>query len=479
MCLVLLTVTADVAVGAARAQEAALAPWNGPANVSDSSGQSTSPRIVADSQGVVHAIWLDDQAEGRTTILYAAFDDSGWTTPQDVLVTPGAVSASAPALGVDHAGNLHVVWHGGGSIWYSQVHVSQAGDPLAWQEPLLLIPDAAGVRSLDLATDGQRALIVAFAKSVGAGAGVHVVYSNDEGNDWEGPETVTWVALPDRMVDKPRLAIASDGTAHLTWTEHSWPEVFPPVGIAYARSARGDWQEWMSPESVADGPYDFPAIGLQGDSGVHVVWSGTGESRYKFHRASLDGGRQWGDVLIDQAVGGYQGMASVTQDAAGNVHWLQVGDISRRGVWLVHNQLRLGAWTGVSALLEDEVPREHALDAVSAVRLGNELHVLTSLPLPSGLASQRDIMHLWRLLDAPRDIPAEVPTAEDGAARPTSPASPTATPLDAAPTPGRATWADEAMDTGVSRRLLFGASLLPAVLIVAIVVWRRRRGVRA
>ncbi|MGQ0721444.1 MAG: hypothetical protein ACT4PE_07720 [Candidatus Eiseniibacteriota bacterium] len=112
----------------------------------------------ADAAGRVHAVWRS--ASAGTRILYAERDPlTGiWSSPIQVDVA-GAV-AGAPALSLDGAGRVHVVWpdsrNGGRALW---TRVREAGGAWGAESRLTRPADAADEPSLDAAPDGTLHLV--------------------------------------------------------------------------------------------------------------------------------------------------------------------------------------------------------------------------------------------------------------------------------------------------------------------------------
>ena len=114
--------------------------WSPPILVSDNATRATSPKMVADDQGRVHAFWsqpLETNAS-RTAIFYTRWDGERWTSPLPVLTSPSG-SAEQPEVVVSDDDRLMVIWLGElGEINFSQVNIDQAALSADWSTPITL-----------------------------------------------------------------------------------------------------------------------------------------------------------------------------------------------------------------------------------------------------------------------------------------------------------------------------------------------------
>ncbi len=396
--------------------------WSRPVNLSESEAQSTYPSIAADPAGGIHVIW--EEGEGQDdVIVYTRREGGRWTKPVDILINPGGGAASYPVLAADAYGYLHVVWKGGGTVYYSHAYAPVAGSARHWSEPKpLTSPDLyLNFPTLSVAPDGV--LHAAYAKQIGPDSGIYALRSTDRGEKWSPSTAIYQNPRADRLVDKPRLAAGPDGVVHAVWVESRYPEVFPPLGLRYARSTDGG-NTWSQPLVLADGPYDDPAILTLGRE-LHVVYSGTAEDRFKFHRWSSDGGRTWSDAWRDPEVGGLLGWPALVADGDRVLHWLMAGSIFEAGTdGLYYTTWSGESWTSGQVLLyHTSRVAQNMANISAAVSLGNELHVVVQVPLArkEGGGWQFDVFYLHRPLGASGRPPQTLPA-------PTERPSPTPTP---------------------------------------------------
>lgn len=385
--------------------------WGEAVNVSHSPNPSDAPSLAVDPSGRVHIVWAET-VNGNSLIYYSTSEDgNSWTTPLDILLTPGGGPAYIPVLKADDEGYLHIVWRGASSVYYSYAYAPAAASAHAWSEPQPISPAGHSPDFPDLAIDEQNALHVLYAHPVGNESGIYYLHSPGRAQPWFPATTVYVNPLEDRMVDKPRLAVAPDGTIHVVWAEYDYPNTFPPKGIRYARSTDGG-KTWIQAISLADGPYDDPAIAVRGTREVHVVWSGTASDRFKFHRWSADSGRTWSEIWRNLELGGLQGWPALIVDGGQDLHWLQVGEVFA----ISSDCLYYSAWGGTSwasgyILLPGIAHGQNPAFVSAAVGLEKELHVAVQYPLdlPTG-GWQTEIFYLRGHLDIPGRSPLPLPT---------------------------------------------------------------------
>lgn len=483
--IILLWLAVQASWPAPVAGQSATGGWDPPINLSNTTTHSQTPAIAADPSGRVHVVWSEEVESDQGAIYYSRLEGERWTPPVDVILAPGG-GIPAPALTADPEGYLHMAWGSGGSLYYSRAYAPVAGSARGWSEPRPLLVPQTNMGAPDIEASSAETVYVAYTEQIGEASGVYLIRSTDGGQQWGVPQLVHGNPRTDRMVDRARLAIAPDGTLHVVWVESNYPETFPPLGIRYASSHDGGYT-WSEALSLADGPYDWPEVIVRGQDEVHVVWSGTGSDRYKFHRWSGDGGASWFPVWRNTALGGLQGWPALVVDGDQTLHWIQVGDVfglppDNATPDKVYYQYWLdGSWSEGVIMLSGFTERNNLNFVAAVVALGRDLHVVVQVPLPVSNTYQWEIFWLHRTLDA-RGIPPRALAA------PT--ARPTATPVVSTPT----ATAKTETPTSVSTPAVFGITpppvtgsawspLLPglaavvilcAVTLVAVTLRRRR-----
>ncbi len=320
--------------------------WDSPVNLSNSETQSTNPSMAVDPSGVVHVVWSEETEDGRSFISYAQLSEGNWSPANEIAGSPNTEIADYPTLVADANGYLHLVWHGDATLYYSRAYAPQAGEAQSWSPPAALeyIQDNIGRPHLQI--DSVGVLHLVYPILLGSESGIYYMKSSDGGLNWSDPTSIYNNRRADRSIDMPRLAVsaAADGRLHVVWVESDYPETFPPIGIRYSSSSDGG-ETWSEATSLADGPYSFPEVITRGSDEVHMVYSGTGGDRYKFHRWSADSGTAWEEVYRNTEVGGYQGLPALVVDSADQLHLLTTASVFQIGIdSIYHTVWQDGTW---------------------------------------------------------------------------------------------------------------------------------------
>jgi hypothetical protein len=183
--------------GAIYAQDAEL--------LSSETGYATDPKLVADGNGRLHAIWKG--IGDSYTVEYRSSDDAGqsWS---EVETLSGDSSADGPnALEADGAGNVHLLWAGGGTI-YHRLWTAGSG----WQPATTVTTGNGWPQCNNVALD------------VDAGGLAHVAWQTDEQlyyarQQEDGSWSVTGRPAGGycSFSRVPELLVGDDGQVHLVW----------------------------------------------------------------------------------------------------------------------------------------------------------------------------------------------------------------------------------------------------------------------
>jgi hypothetical protein len=443
------------------------------------------PILAADMWGGVHAFWsavFDEDAEIGDTLFYSFWDGTAWSTPLDVLYTPGKL-IWLPKVAVDSKGWLHLVWMEGavGQVWYVYVPVAEAGAVRAWP-----VPQRVGdgrVSGISVAVDMDDNVHLLYC-GTGKYQGVYHTSSAD-GTSWLTP-----VHVGETDVENPecRLGQAVDarGRLHVVWGQ-SLGQIGP---IYYARSEDGG-RSWLPPLEVdrKDEKYfgeyapGRPNILAIGPDEVHLVWFGAPAGQ-RWHQWSADGGRTWSPAQpISTRVRGFMEPPALVADSAGTLHLVSQGWIDDGPSGTFYTYWRNGRWSTLS-LIDENVkykgsysPHGGGEFAALAVTGGNTLHVVWEVGLAEIWASSLAV-------DAPDVPPCPQPTLETGpidraastgaviATPPGSTATPTAS-LGTISIPPRAP--SRVGGSGLEVALI---AVFPSVVLVGLVLFVRRAQVR-
>ena len=184
---------------------------------------------------------------------------------------------------------------------------------------------------------------------------------------------------------------------------HAVWQTNPPRGsgqaIYYARSvdAGGTWStpERLGYRDVSDTFLGWAYLVTRGSSELHLVYL-DGNSEGRFHRTSLDGGETWSAprYIISEMVG-VNGYVVPVVDGAGQMH-LVVNMRTRLGqaVGIYYARWLGRDWSRVTPLDNSSPAAPSAHYTASAVRLGNEIHVVYNQ------ISTGEIWHLYGVIES-------------------------------------------------------------------------------
>lgn len=462
--------------------------WTPPINLFETEGRASEAEVIADPFGVVHVFWAygapnaEDEGSAQA-IYYTQLQNSSWSKPVDVLISPGGRVARMPAVAVDADGYLHVVWSGSNAIFYSRAYAPEAGSASGWTSPEALI---SGVGALEpaIAVGPDKTLYVVWSQT---NAGLVFMRSDDGGHTWSEPQSIFTAEGNNELARWGRIAVDDTGRLHVVFTytvndpERRYGR--PDANLLYYLQSDDRGATWSEPFRVTREP-DFGEINVAtfGQNTVHLVWNGRAGRNGRYHRWSEDGGKTWSDIVevlppAPQSPigdGGLTGFPALAMDASGALHMVSAtggGDYYFRwanGVWSSPVLISPG-------IKGDGVTRtNNSLEQPSAaIGQGNQLHIV----FHDGFER---IWYTGRRIDAAYQPPRPAPPAP--AAPLTATAALAANPSVSAstgspPTPTLPPTAQAAPPANSSPFIPILIGILPAVVLVGFVVlvYRTRR----
>lgn len=261
-----------------------VARWSFPTAVDDdpSAAPQGSPAITADGAGAVWAVWLDDRLGEPAAALFSARLPPGATTWQaNARMLPRAPSGrrADPAVAIDAAGQVHVVWaesHGASAdIYHSFLPVGAR----VWAEP-----EAVG-------SDGA------------AGATARRA--------------------------SPRVAVDPWGSLHVIWVDDREGS----LDIRHSRRLPdGTWSPSTRVNNPADGDQRDPDLAATKNGDLVAVWQDTRMGRSDVYASRLPpGGLVWwpNGRLSQSADRQLQRAPAVAADSLGRFHAVWIDDTDR------------------------------------------------------------------------------------------------------------------------------------------------------
>ena len=394
--------------------------WQGPDEVASGGSQPAESRLVASSDGAIHAFWNETNS-GR--IYRAGWDGENWSSGQEVLTSPGGDVAALTAAGAGD--RLFLAWED--AVRGLQFSAASSSNPSQWSDPASLVSEQPAASSPSIIADAGGNVFLAFAIQLNEARGVYLIHSADAGETWSTPiQIFDAPAAGWEMVDKPILTRTENGEMHLIWTRHSLPPDGLPLGLAYSRSDDLGQTRSIS-ETVVEAQTFWSDLAGAGERFVHHLWSEESDIRQGiWHRYSLDGGLTWSQAERIAGLNG-ENAISMTVDPGQRVHLLtlangQLGDL----VW--DDELWIESDGLETALGEDG-------NLTAASNQNGQLVAVYAGNLASDNSEEVDgrLFAMSRMLELPEDLPEPLPTLTP-TPLPTQPAVPTATPEPTATT---------------------------------------------
>lgn len=269
--------------------------WNPLAMVTSTDLGTITPKLVADSDGFLHAFWNQPESDSTNqgATFYSRWDGNRWSQPALVLTPPTGVSTDTPDVTVDPLGRLLVTWSSSrsGNAFFSQVEAGQAALASEWLMPVQLPSRRTSASSPQIAVDRGNIIYIVYALPLNEDRGIYLTTSTDGGVQWSDPlQVFDAVEAGWDMVDRPRVAAGADGSLHVVWTRMAMPPDGDSFGMHYSRSTDGG-ATWSSATEITAAPVSWSRIVALGGRIVHIIWQDGGGTVW--HQMSQDRGITW------------------------------------------------------------------------------------------------------------------------------------------------------------------------------------------
>ncbi|UCG37885.1 MAG: hypothetical protein JSV00_06695 [bacterium] len=262
--------------------------WTGPADLAsyinpDGTGAS-SPSVAMDDSGNAIVAWSQPDLAGSTWIFVSQRDGAtgSWTHPADLsdhLAPSNAFTWPDTAMGA--GGNALIAWSMSNFAESSRVNlVERAGAGGPWSAPMDLyvsVPSSGpvSVYAPEVAMDDSGDAIVTWVQSEPLGSTwIFVSERNGATGPWSHPSGAgDSIAVADSSVSNPRLAMASDGDAVISWTESDGANL--QVFAAWRDGGTGAWtypaglSDNLSPDGT-EARFNRSGVNSRGDA--VVIW---------------------------------------------------------------------------------------------------------------------------------------------------------------------------------------------------------------
>jgi hypothetical protein len=260
-----------------RAGGAAAAPlrWTFPQTVNDelTDAPQAAPRVVGDSAGGLHAVWVDYRAgdpAGAITYAHLAPGAGGWERSLRVAGGEPGAAYGEPAVAIDTAGSVHVVWAERRDREMDIRHRRLPAQASAWSEPTRVNDDPAGALQLTPAVvaDFWGGVHVAWVDNRLGSADVFYARRAADGR-WSANSRINSHAEGDQLA--PALAVGRTGWIYAVWQDsrqgrsHIMASTLPPGGDVW-------WPNAQLSTGAARAVRRDPTAAVDSDGGVHAFW---------------------------------------------------------------------------------------------------------------------------------------------------------------------------------------------------------------
>jgi hypothetical protein len=276
--------------------------WTDPVNLSNS-GSSVNPSIVVDSQGMIHAFWLDE----FNGYQYAkSADGVSWSEPKTVPVPflTDPKDSLKPVLLAGPDGTIHILWQDKlGGLFYGRATSATLGTPSSWTGRVTLADSAV---RFDAVVDPQGALQVGYINNVeqqDAPAGIY--YRRQSGSSWLPPVAIypskyyrSLTPKDEANIQLATSSVGDTGNVYIVWDDRSQKRIFL-IKSTDGGKTWGDTFEVRGPNDFSglEMPYNIN-LGAAGDQ-VLLTWqAGTpGSQCIQYSQWSTDGAKTFGQPV--------------------------------------------------------------------------------------------------------------------------------------------------------------------------------------
>jgi hypothetical protein len=249
-------------VRAARRSAGAGRSWTAAQTLSEPAAlDSLYPRVAVDAAGQVVAVWARSDETGVTVQARQRPATGGWTSVDDVS-DAGHISYS-PDVGIDHAGDAHVVWTSRVGPDSTRIHAAHRPATGPWQRHPAPIsrPEETADLALPTIAVGSRGEVVTIWTRFGGPGEADTVQGarRSPGGAWQPAVDIPPPAPPGRSYEEG-LAVDPRGNATVTWIRRTrsaqdvlasrWPRDRVAPHDPATISPKGWW--WTSGDTEMD-----------------------------------------------------------------------------------------------------------------------------------------------------------------------------------------------------------------------------------
>jgi hypothetical protein len=284
--------------------------WSKNDNISSNAGTSRSPAIAVDNAGNINVVWKDFTT-GDPEVYFSRSKDEGtsWSTPLNISKTG---YADNPAIGTDNSDYIYVVWEEFVLPHY-EIYFSRSTDGgSTWSNPVSISNSTNSSGDPDIAVDSTGKLYVVWEKYISYNHEIYFIKSNDKGVNWG--QVVNLSKNKYGSLD-PSIAVYNSNV-YVVWEDRSSGD----EEIYFKRSSNGgaNWKQSiiLSDKAYYDS-YD-PAISVDPVGNINVVWA---EHNYDIlYSRSVDNGASWSSKVNISNTAWKSYYPKIAVDSAGNIN---------------------------------------------------------------------------------------------------------------------------------------------------------------
>jgi hypothetical protein len=288
--------------------------WSANKRLTWTAGRSTQAAIAVDPFGALHVVWQDD-TPGNGDIYYKTSPDGGtnWSGSQRIAWT--AAISQAPAIAVDFWGNLHVLWYDYTPGNYEIYYMTSTNGGASWSNNQRVTWTSGWSGLPAIAVDSAANLHMVWSDETPGSSEIYYKNSPDGGASWSAGQRLTWNS---GISQAPVIAVDSSGVLHLAW----WDNTPGNAEIYYKKSTTGGitWTAntrltWSSADSQT------PAIAVDSSGNLYLVWwdSAPGNAEI-YYKKSTNGGASWSTNTRLTWSSGNSYSPVIALDYSGNLH---------------------------------------------------------------------------------------------------------------------------------------------------------------
>lgn len=200
--------------------------WTEPVNISNTSLQSSRPKVLKDQLGNVYVFWMDSDYSSQYKLYFSKLKEGVWSSPVVIINNNKDNALSDFDFTIDKNNQIHLAYtqkvSGEGLVIY---YISFDGTD--WSSPQRF--NLGSYPSIDVGPDDKIHMVYSF--------GQDVFYSNFDGSDWLSPLNISNDgSYEDNTRGAKSIRVDQLGNVHVAWVKHTF-------GIIYTKFDGSIWQE--------------------------------------------------------------------------------------------------------------------------------------------------------------------------------------------------------------------------------------------